>query len=93
MFLSEKARRRFTPRRTRRAYDRVFSTQGRDIVLAHLADACHATESIASSNVNEMLLAEGRRQVWLLLQDMLRLTENDLREMQENVARMGEEDE
>lgn len=59
-----------------------------DIVLAWFADLCGATESIADSDPLVMAVAEGRRQVWLALQDILRVSERDIREAQERVSLM-----
>ena len=68
----------------------MFSeTEHGRFVLSWIADACHATESIASNDPIEMAKAEGRRQVWLAIQDVLRLTEKDIRDMQEGVSYTG----
>jgi len=63
------------------------------LTLAFIADACHATESVARGTTSETDRAIGRREVWLLIQDLLHMTEEDLRTLQEQVARWGDETE
>ena len=60
-------------------------------MLAHLADACGATRSTYDPAQHAMNVAEGRRQVWLVIQDALNLTEDDLRNLQSEVANRGSE--
>lgn len=45
------------------------------LVIADLARICFASKTTAQPNVNAMLIAEGRRQVWLHIQKQLRLTD------------------
>ncbi len=92
MTLSEKVRKCFGAKETRRA---VCATLGADtraakLTLAFLADACHATETVSRGTVEETYRAIGRREIWLAIQDLLHLTEDDIRQMQEQVAGWGE---
>ena len=93
--LSERLRSYFAsyPRQVRNAYTSVFSGPQGKLVLAHLSDTCGATETTARETELETILAEGRRQVWLVIQDVLSLSEADIREMQDQVSRYGGDDE
>lgn len=91
MSLNERARQAFTPREIRDAYSTVFRGPKGSLVLAHLADACGATRSTYDPTQHAMNVAEGRRQVWLVIQDALNLTEDDLRGLQSEVANRGSE--
>jgi len=84
--LNDRARAGFKPREVRDAYARVFSGPHGSLVLAHLADACGATRTTFDSDLQAMAVAEGRRQVWLVIQDVLSINEADLREMQAEVG-------
>ena len=86
MSLNERAREAFSPREVTDAYRSVFSGQSGNLVLAHLADACGATRTTFTSDLQSMAIAEGRRQVWLVIQDVLGLSESDLRDVQAEVA-------
>lgn len=91
--LSERVKRAFRARQVRAAYQTAFSGPSGKLVLAHIADTCGATETTADENPHTMAVAEGRRQVWLTIQDVLRMSESDLRDMQEAVAEYGGHDE
>lgn len=86
MSLNERARGAFNPREVRDAYASVFRSPNGSLVLAHLADTCGATRTTFETDLHAMAIAEGRRQVWLVIQDVLNLAEEDLREMQAEVA-------
>lgn len=60
------------------------------LLLAWLAHSCHATETVARGTQSETDRAIGRREVWLLIQDAMRLTEDDIRDLQEQVAHFGD---
>ncbi len=79
--LAGKVRARFEPRRIHSAYRATFGTDQGRFVLAHIADMCHATETTFETDPMAMAVAEGRRQIWLSIQDMMEITELDLREM------------
>lgn len=90
---SQKARRglELNPKRIAAAMHRVFGGDTKDaqIVLAWLADACHATDTVARGTPEETYRAIGRREVWLLIQDVLRVTEQDLRDVQDEIGGLG----
>lgn len=86
MSLNERARGAFSPREVRDAYAAAFQGPKGSLVLAHLADTCGATRTTFETDLHAMAVAEGRRQVWLVIQDVLNLTEADLRDLQAEVA-------
>lgn len=74
---------RASMRYTRRAdaYRALFMFANRDglgpqaeIVLADLAKFCHANRTTVNANETNMAILEGRRQVWLHIQQLLKLT-------------------
>lgn len=67
-------------RRTKQAYDQVFSAPGCDQVLADLAKFCRAEESTFDPDARIHAVHEGRREVWLRIQRHLRLTPTQLLE-------------
>ena len=56
----------------------VMSHPRADTLLAWLADTCCATESTIDENPILMAAAEGRRQVWVALNQILGLTVRDI---------------
>lgn len=64
----------------RRAYQRKFDLVDPDthVVLADLAEFCHANKTTAHVDERAAAMLEGRRQVWLRLQHHLRLSEEEL---------------
>ena len=86
MSLNERARAAFSPREVSDAYRSTFSGPSGSLVLAHLADTCGATRTTFDADLHSMAIAEGRRQVWLVIQDVLGLSESDLRDVQSEVA-------
>ncbi len=72
------------PDETARAYRDLFDSENGKLVLAHLAHTCHATRTTMIEE--EPLVAEGRRQVFLMIQDCLALDERDLRALQRAVV-------
>jgi len=84
--LNERAREAFAPRDVRDAYASVFRGPQGSLVLAHLADACRATRTTFEGDPWSMAVTEGRRQVWMIIQDVLSLTEQDLRDIQQEVS-------
>lgn len=89
---ADKARKAFTPAQAAKAMRNVFGADSRDakIALAWLADACHATDNVARGTPEETYRAIGRREVWLLVNDLMRLTEADIRDLQEQVSQWGQ---
>lgn len=81
---AEKARAKFDVRKVAKAAQRVLNAETRDgrLFLLWLADACHATETVARGTPEETFRAIGRREVWLMLQDLLHVSEDDLRQYQ-----------
>lgn len=69
-----------------RAYKKIFDSIDGELVLTHLAEVCGATGSAADEGPHALAVAEGRRQVWLMIQDCLCLDERDLRAMRRAVA-------
>lgn len=88
MSTAKKAEQAFSPGLVNQALKNRLGGDSKDakIALAWLAHACHATESVARGTPEETYRAIGRREIWLLVQDAMRLTENDIRDLQEQVA-------
>jgi hypothetical protein len=64
----------------RHAYCRLFNQNNRDakLVLTDLARFCRASESAFHPDERTHALLEGRREVWLRIQQHLNLTEEEL---------------
>lgn len=58
--------------------------------LAWFALVCHATESLQRDTPEETLVAVGERNVWIRLQDMLNVSEQDIRDALEDASAYGE---
>lgn len=88
MSAAERARRAFDARKVSAAAKRclVGDEAHKKLFMAWLADTTHATETVARGTREETERAIGRREVWLLIQDTLRMTEDDIRDLQEQVA-------
>lgn len=67
-------------RSRRSAYRRLFDLEGQDaqIVLADLAKFCRATQTTVTPDDRASLVLEGRREVWLRLQQHLQMDEESL---------------
>lgn len=63
----------------------VFEHPRAGTLLAWLADTCCATESTFDENHAVMAAAEGRRQVWCALNQILALSHADVNEIRERV--------
>lgn len=74
--LIEKARQWLFARRY--AYRATFKGPLAETVLLDLAQFCRATRSTFHEDARAHAVAEGRREVWLRIQEHLRMTENDL---------------
>lgn len=72
----DEARRFLAERRT--DYIRTFDTPHGAKVLADLAKFCRAQESTFHPDARVHAVAEGRREVWLRIQQHLNLSEEDL---------------
>lgn len=88
MSAAKRSRQAFDARRVSGALKKLFLADSTDamLVLAWLADAGHATETVARGTLEETYRAIGRREIWLMIQDAIRLTEDDIRDLQEQVA-------
>ncbi len=63
----------------RAAYHKTFNNPEGEKVLADLKRFCRATLPTADvNNPNVTYLLEGRREVWLRIQSLLQLTEDDI---------------
>jgi hypothetical protein len=62
------------------AYQRTFVPEDRDnvLVLEDLAKFCRAHETTASANDRASCIMEGRREVWLRIQQHLQLSDDQL---------------
>lgn len=67
--------------RRQSAYRSVFSGRAGDIVLADLAVFCRATTSTFHADPRVHAVAEGRREVWLRIQNQLHLSDEQLLEL------------
>jgi len=74
--LIEKARQWLFARRY--AYRATFNGPLAEDVLRDLAKFCRATRSTFAENDRAHALAEGRREVWLRIQEHLNLTDDEL---------------
>ena len=61
----------------KRAYEAVWRTKDGQILLEDLAKFCRATESTFHPDARVHALQEGRREVWLRIQQHLKLTDED----------------
>ena len=64
--------------RRRLAYHQVFTGVYADVVLADLATFCRAQSSTHHTDPRVSALLEGRREVWLRIQEHLQLSEAEL---------------
>jgi hypothetical protein len=60
------------------AYRQVFRSPNGERVLADLARFCRANVTTMHPDARAHALAEGRREVWLHIQEQLQLTEDEL---------------
>ena len=70
-------------RRKRHAYVQTFKREAlaNSIVLKDLAKFCRATESCFNADPRLHAVLEGRREVWLRIQEFLQLTDEELFEL------------
>lgn len=76
MNLFEKARQFLAQRRT--AYVKTFLNPYGDEVLRDLARFCRAHQSTFHTDARAHAVAEGRREVWLRIQQHLQLSDDEL---------------
>jgi len=65
----------------RHAYRTTFKGPYADVVLKDIARFCRAHESTFSADPRAHALAEGRREVWLRIENHLKLTPDQLWEL------------
>jgi hypothetical protein len=65
-------------RHRKRDYGHAFLSPAGQAVLADLATFCRATESCYNDDARRHAVAEGRREVWLRIQNHLHLTPEQL---------------
>lgn len=65
----------------RQKYQAVFDTPAGKDVLADLARFCRAHETTVTPEARTTDILEGRREVWLRIQQHLRLTDDELWEL------------
>ena len=64
------------------SYREIFQGRAAGVVLADLERFCHANSTVhVVGDTHGTAQLEGRRQVWLLMRGMLRLTEEQLDQM------------
>jgi hypothetical protein len=70
------------------AYKRLFNLDNRDaeVVLSDLRQFCRPTGSIFSNDPLEMALMEGRRQVFLRIEEMTALERQDIYHLTEDIG-------
>lgn len=86
---ASKARRALSHRSVARAAQAIFRQDQKHavILLAFLADLTYATESTLFEDAHQTIVASSKREIWLALNNMLRLSENDIRDLQERAAK------
>ena len=96
MSLWERARAAFIPRRLRSDYRFAFDTEQGKRVLGSIFDTCGLTRTTLERDAygrvdpEAVLVAEGRRQVGLFIQDMLRMSEDEIRDLEEHNSSQGD---
>jgi hypothetical protein len=78
------------PAKVARAYREVFEHPSAPTVLAHLMDTCCVNETTIDENPLIMAAAEGRRQVWVAMNNILSMDARDIRDVNRAVASWGE---
>ena len=78
------------PARVARAYRAVFEHPDAPAVLAHLMDTCCVNETTIDENPFIMAAAEGRRQVWVAINNILSMDARDIRDVNRAVASWGD---
>lgn len=64
--------------RRQAAYLDTFAGPRAETVLQDIANFCRACKTIYTSEERASWILEGRRQVWMRIQDQLRLTQDEL---------------
>lgn len=69
------------------AFKEVFGHPKAPIVLAWFLDTCRATETTLDENPLVMAAAEGRRQVWCAMNDILSMDARDIAAVRNAISR------
>lgn len=64
--------------RLKQSYREVFGTALGKKVLADLAKSCHAASTTADPDPREQSRKEGKRQIWLRIQNMIHLPDEEI---------------
>lgn len=64
--------------RLKRSYREVFSSPAGKRVLRDLAKACHAATTTFDENPNEQSRKEGKRQIFLRIQNMINVPDEEV---------------
>jgi len=78
------------------SFQRLFAQPEGEVFLAWLIDMCSTNHTTFDENPLRMAAAEGRRQVWCAINEILQMTARDIADVQNAVARMrrmGDDDE
>ena len=76
------------------AYATVFRAPGSDLVLRDLIEFCHAaTTTFTRDDARQIYVHEGRRQVWLRMNEFIALSVEELIALRAGRPRMLNEDE
>ena len=71
--------------RVAKAFKQAFEGEDGEILLAWFFDVCAVAESTLDESALVMAAAEGRRQVWLAMNEVLGLTYRDIRRIHERI--------
>lgn len=64
--------------RLKRSYRAVFKTPEGQVVLRDLAKVCYAAQTTFDAEPHEQARREGARQVWLSIQSMLNIPDDEV---------------
>ena len=73
--------------RLTRAYQEIFGSPQGQVVLRDLAKVCNAATTTFDKDPYEMARKEGMRQVWLIIQAQLNITDDDVIELSKGQTR------
>lgn len=66
-------------------------TKAGSVVIAFIADLTYATESTLGTDSHETVVMSAKREIWLAINNVLRLSEQDIRDLQERVGQWSDE--
>lgn len=64
--------------RLTRSYREIFRSEAGKRVLRDLAKVCHAASTTFDENPSEQARKEGKRQIWLRIQNMINLSDDEI---------------